>query len=147
MIEATFIASGKTMQEALNFTASLVNKIMFEDESFRQVKKIDIFCNNIDDANLLDNILWEKPKYSIVSHSLVNNSSDDLIEIGYPGTKFNLEANSLINLSPDLPKNLDGYENYFQLVVMDGSDLRERAAKTWTECKKLGIKASFIESA
>ena len=57
MIEATFIASGKTMQEALNFTASLVNKIMFEDESFRQVRKIDIFCNNIDDANLLDNIL------------------------------------------------------------------------------------------
>ena len=48
MIEATFIASGKTMQEALNFTASLVNKIMFEDESFRQVRKIDIFCNNID---------------------------------------------------------------------------------------------------
>ena len=74
MIEATFIASGKTMQEALNFTASLVNKIMFEDESFKQVRKIDIFCNNIDDANLLDNILWEKPKFSMISHSLFNIS-------------------------------------------------------------------------
>ena len=147
MIEATFIASGKTMLEALNFTPSLVSKIMFGDGNFRQVRKIDIFCNNVDDANLLDNILWEKPKYSIISHNLVNNGSDDLIEIGYHGTKFNLEANSLINLSPDLPKNLDGYEYYFQLVVMDGNDLRERAAKSWTECKKMGIKASFIESA
>ena len=69
MIEATFIASGKTMLEALNFTPSLVSKIMFGDGNFRQVKKIDIFCNNVDDANLLDNI---SPRVAI-SYALTEN--------------------------------------------------------------------------
>ena len=89
-------------------------------------------------------MLWNNPKYSILDHGLVNNGSGNLIEIGYPGTKFSLESDSIINVSPDIPKNLDTYQSYLQLVVMDGSSLRERAADTWTQCKKLGSDAKFL---
>ena len=146
MVEATFIASGKNMKEALDFSAALTSKLLFEDTGFTQAGKLDIFCITNEDANLLDKILWEKPKYAIISHNLVNNSSNDLVEIGYPGTKFTIGSDSIINLSPDLPKNLETYKNYFQLVIMDNGDLRERAAMTWTKCKNMGLKASFIES-
>ena len=74
------------------------------------------------------------------------NKTDDLINIGYPGTKFVLGSDLILNLSPDMPKNLDGYENFIQLVIMDGADLRERAASTWSKCKDLGLKTKFVES-
>jgi hypothetical protein len=51
-----------------------------------------------------------------------------------------------MNLSPDIPKNLDSYKNYLQLVVMDEGKLRERAASTWTKCNKMGLSTQFIES-
>ena len=146
MVEATFIASGKTIKEALDFSAHLTHKILIGDDMAEAAKKVDIFCNNIKDANLLDTILWERPKYSIISHNFVNNCSDEIVKIGYPGTKFSLDSDSLINISPDLPPNLDSYKNYFQLVIMDGNELRKRAATTWTKCKEMGIDIRFLET-
>ncbi len=89
MTEATFLASGNTMVEAVNFTAELSNKILLNQDDVAQAERIDIFCNDIGDAEKLDEVLWAKPKYSIISHSLVDKGQDDLIRIGYPGTKFN----------------------------------------------------------
>lgn len=146
MTEATFLASGNTMIEAVNFTAELSNKILLNLDDVAQAERIDIFCNDIGDAEKLDEVLWAKPKYSIISHSLVDKGQDDLIRIGYPGTKFNLMSDCLINLSPDLPKNLDTYKYYLQLVIMDGGDLRARAADTWSKCKELGLSTKFIEA-
>ncbi len=116
MVEATFIASGKNMEEALNFACSLISKLIMGG--------IDL----------------------IHASKIVTNKADDLINIGYPGTKFALGSDLILNLSPDMPKNLDGYENFIQLVIMDGADLRERAASTWSKCKDLGLKTKFVES-
>ena len=146
MVEATFIASGKNMEEALNFTCSLTSKLIMGGIDLIHASKIDIFCDDINDAKYLDERLWNEPKYGLISHNLVTNKADDLINIGYPGTKFALGSDLILNLSPDMPKNLDGYENFIQLVIMDGADLRERAASTWSKCKDLGLKAKFVES-
>ena len=146
MIEATFIASGKNMEEALNFTSSLISKLITGGIDLIHANKIDVFCNDINDANYLDERLWNEPEYGLISHNLVTNKPDDLINIGYPGTKFVLGSDLILNLSPDIPKNLDGYKNFIQLVIMDGADLRERAAKTWSKCKDLGLKTKFVES-
>ncbi len=146
MVEATFIASGKNMEEALNFTCSLTSKLIMGGIDLIHASKIDIFCDDINDAKYLDERLWNEPKYGLISHNLVTNKADDLINIGYPGTKFALGSDLILNLSPDMPKNLDGYENFIQLVIMDGADLRERAASTWSKCKDLGLKTKFVES-
>ena len=145
MLEATFIASCKNLKEALDFSAILAHKVLLGKENFIQSSKLDIFSNNIEEANQLDTILWEKQKYSMVSHNLVNNCSDEIIRIGYPGTKFNLGADAIINISPEFPKNLDTYRNYYQLVIMDGGEMREKAANTWTQCKEMGLSIKFIE--
>jgi len=145
MLEATFIASGKNLKEALDFSAILAHKVLLGKENFIQSSKLDIFSNNIEEANQLDTILWEKQKYSMVSHNLVNNCSDEIIRIGYPGTKFNLGADAIINISPEFTKNLDTYRNYYQLVIMDGGEMREKAANTWTKCKEMGLSIKFIE--
>ena len=146
MVEATFIASCKNMEEALNFTCSLISKLIMGGIDLIHASKIDIFCDDINDAKYLDERLWNEPKYGLISHNLVTNKADDLINIGYPGTKFALGSDLILNLSPDMPKNLDGYENFIQLVIMDGADLRERAANTWFKCKALGLKTKFVES-
>ena len=146
MVEATFIASGKNMEEALDFTCSLISKLITSNTDLMHASKIDVFCNNINDANYLDERLWNKPEYGIISHNLVSSKADNLINIGYPGTKFVLGSDLILNLSPDMPKNLDGYENFIQLVIMDGASLRERAASTWSKCKALGLKPKFVES-
>ena len=146
MGEATFMASGKNMEEALDFTSSLISKLITGGIDQIRADKIDVFCIDINDANYLDERLWNEPKYGLISHNLVTNKADDLINIGYPGTKFAIGSDLILNLSPDMPKNLDGYENFIQLVIMDGADLRERAANTWSKCKDLGLKTKFVES-
>ena len=75
MVEATFIASGNNMKEALNFAASLVNKVIIGELGSLSSNSLDIFCSSIEDANLLNDILWDTPKYSLISHNLVNNAS------------------------------------------------------------------------
>ena len=146
MVEATFIASGKNMEEALDFTCSLIIKLITGDIDLIHTSKIDVFCNDVNDANYLDEKLWNEPQYGLISHNLVTNKADYLINIGYPGTKFVLGSDLILNLSPDMPKNLDGYKNLIQLVIMDSADLRERAANTWSKCKDLGLNTKFIES-
>ena len=146
MVEATFMASGKNMEEALDFTSSLISKLITGGIDQIRANKIDVFCIDINDANYLDERLWNEPEYGLISHNLVTNKADDLINIGYPGTKFVLGSDLILNLSPDMPKNLDGYKNFIQLVIMDGADLRERAANTWSKCKDLGLKTKFVES-
>ena len=44
-----------------------------------------------------------------------------------------------------MPISLDDYETYYQLVIMDGAELRKKAAVTWSECKKAGLKPEFID--
>ena len=146
MVEATFIASGNSMEEAIEFAASLTHKMILGDKGFLQADSMDIFCSSIEDANHLNDILWEKPTFSVISHNLANSAENDLVKIGYPGTKFSLGSEIIMNLSPEIPKNLDSYKNYLQLVVMDGGKLRERAASTWTKCNKMGLSTQFIES-
>ena len=146
MVEATFMASGKNMEEALDFTSSLISKLITGGIDQIRANKIDVFCIDINDANYLDERLWNEPEYGLISHNLVTNKPDDLINIGYPGTKSVLGSDLILNLSPDIPKNLDGYKNFIQLVIMDGADLRERAANTWSKCKDLGLKTKFVES-
>ena len=77
MVEATFIASGKTSLEALEMAASVASEVLLGSSNFIKSKKLDIFCDNIDDANKLNEILWIKPKYSIylIKTSLLYSSS------------------------------------------------------------------------
>ena len=50
MLEATFIASGNNMKEALGFASILAHKILLGEENYIKSNKLDIFSNNIEEA-------------------------------------------------------------------------------------------------
>ena len=146
MLEAKFIASGSSFEEALKFSCELTAKLYLGEEGFVRSNTIDIYCDNLKQAEKLDELLWEIPKEVLLPHQLIHKQdSDEPIRIGYPGTKFSNKSSSLINISPDMPISLDDYETYYQLVIMDGAELRKKAAVTWSECKKAGLKPEFID--
>ena len=146
MLEAKFIASGSSFEEALKFSCKLTAKLYLGEEGFKRSNTIDIYCDNLKQAEKLDELLWEIPKEVLLPHQLAHKQdSVEPIRIGYPGTKFSNKSSSLINISPDMPISLDDYETYYQLVIMDGAELRKKAAVTWSECKKAGLKPEFID--
>ena len=146
MLEAKFIASGSSFEEALRFSCELTAKLFLGEEGFKRSNTIDIYCDNLKQAEKLEELLWEIPKEVLLPHQLAHKQdSVEPIRIGYPGTKFSNKSSSLINISPDMPISLDDYETYYQLVIMDGAELRKKAAVTWSECKKAGLKPEFID--
>ena len=146
MLEARFIASGSSFEEALKFSCELTAKLFLGEEGFKRSNTIDIYCDNLKQAEKLDELLWEIPKEVLLPHQLTHKQdSDEPIRIGYPGTKFSNKSSSLINISPDMPISLDDYETYYQLVIMDGAELRKKAAATWSECKKVGLEPEFLD--
>ena len=146
MLEAKFIASGSSFEEALKFSCELTAKLFLGEEGFKRSNTIDIYCDNLKQAEKLEELLWEIPKEVLLPHQLAHKQdSVEPIRIGYPGTKFSNKSSSLINISPDMPISLDDYETYYQLVIMDGAELRKKAAATWSECKKVGLKPEFID--
>jgi len=146
MLEAVFIASGSSFEEALKFSCELIAKLYLGEDDFKTSKTIDIYCDNLKQAKKLDELLWKIPKEVLLPHQLAHKQDlEEPIRIGYPGTKFLNKSNSLINISPDMPNSLDDYETYYQLVIMDGAELREKAAVTWTECKKIGLTPEFLD--
>ena len=146
MLEAKFIASGSSFEEALKFSCELTAKLFLGEEGFKRSITIDIYCDNLKQAEKLDELLWEIPKEVLLPHQLTHKQdSDEPIRIGYPGTKFSNKSSSLINISPDIPISLDDYETYYLLVIMDGAELRKKAAATWSECKKVGLKPEFLD--
>ena len=146
MLEAKFIASGSSFEEALKFSCELTAKLYLGEEGFKRSNTIDIYCDNLKQAEKLDELLWEIPIEVLLPHQLTHKQdSVEPIRIGYPGTKFSNKSSSLINISPDMPISLDDYETYYQLVIMDGAELRKKAAVTWSECKKAGLKPEFID--
>ena len=146
MLEAKFIASGSSFEEALQFSCELTANLYLGESGLKRSRKIDIYCDDLKQAEKLDELLWETPKEVLLPHQLAHKQdSDEPIRIGYPGTKFLTQSISLINLSPDMPSTLDDYETYYQLVIMDGAELRKKAAAIWSELKKIGLKPEFLD--
>ncbi len=144
MLDVKFLAAGSNAEEAMSFICKLSFNLINESKG---KQKIDIRCQNIDEAIKLDSELWINPKDSFMPHNLSNNrSEEDIIEIGYPGTKFSKNNNKiLINFSPSLPNQLTNYSDYLQIVVEDNSVYREEVVKTWKECKTMSLDPKFIK--
>ena len=144
MLDVKFLAAGSTAEEAMSFICELTFNLINEK---RGKYKIDIICQNIDEAMKLDSQLWVEPKESFIPHNLSNNKTErDIVEIGYPGTKFSkINNKTLINFSPSLPNQLTNYNEYFQIVIEDNSIYREEVAKTWNECRTMNLDPQFIK--
>jgi DNA polymerase IIIc chi subunit len=145
MLKTEFISIGSDLNLAIEVVCELTAKIYLKEDNYLFTKWIDLKCNTLEQAKQLDEEMWKKPANTLLPHQLIHaDDSKVRINIGYPGTKFSKdEDRSLINLSPDFPLDIKHYNCYYQMVIEDGSLLREKAAKTWTLTKKEGFEPEF----
>ena len=145
MLKAEFISIGSDLDLVVEIDCELTAKILLEEDNYLFTKWIDLKCNTLEQAKQLDEEMWKKPANTLLPHQLIHAGDSKVrINIGYPGTKFSKdEDRSLINLSPDFPLDIKHYNCYYQMVIEDGSLLREKAAKTWTLTKKEGFEPEF----
>ena len=145
MLKTEFISIGSDLNLAIEVVCELTAKIYLKEDNYLFTKWIDVKCNTLEQAKQLDEEMWKKPANTLLPHQLIHAGDSKVrINIGYPGTKFfKDEDRSLINLSPDFPLDIKHYNCYYQMVIEDGSLLREKAAKTWTLTKKEGFEPEF----
>ncbi len=145
MLKTEFISIGSDLNLAIEVVCELTAKIYLKEDNYLFTKWIDVKCNTLEQAKQLDEEMWKKPAHTLLPHQLIHAGDSKVrINIGYPGTKFSKdEDRSLINLSPDFPLDIKHYNCYYQMVIEDGSLLREKAAKTWTLTKKEGFEPEF----
>jgi len=145
MLKTEFISIGSDLNLAIEVVCELTAKIYLKEDNYLFTKWIDVKCNTLEQAKQLDEEMWKKPAHTLLPHQLIHAGDSKVrINIGYPGTKFSKdEDKSLINLSPDFPLDIKHYNCYYQMVIEDGSLLREKAAKTWTLTKKEGFEPEF----
>ena len=145
MLKTEFISIGSDLNLAIEVVCELTAKIYLKEDNYLFTKWIDLKCNTLEQAKQLDEEMWKKPANTLLPHQLIHAGDSKIrINIGYPGTKFSKdEDRSLINLSPDFPLDIKHYNCYYQMVIEDGSLLREKAAKTWTLTKKGGFEPEF----
>ena len=145
MLKTEFISIGSDLNLAIEVVCELTAKIYLKEDNYLFTKWIDLKCNTLEQAKQLDEEMWKKPANTLLPHQLIHAGDSKIrINIGYPGTKFSKdEDRSLINLSPDFSLDIKHYNCYYQMVIEDGSLLREKAAKTWTLTKKEGFEPEF----
>ena len=145
MLKTEFISVGSDLNLAIEIACELTAKIYLKEDNYIFTKWIDLKCNTLEQAEQLDEEMWKRPANTLLPHQLIHTGDSMIkINIGYPGTRFsNDEDRSLINLSPDFPLDIKHYNCYYQMVIEDGSLLREKAAKTWSQSKQEGLEPEF----
>ena len=97
-----------------------------------------IFCESAEQADFLDDLLWDFDDDAFVPHQIVGTDEDEEVTpvlLVPPGVETPMRG-LVINLRTDLPP--PGYERVLEIVPADES-AREPARKRWLEYKKLGF--------
>ena len=96
-----------------------------------------IFCESTEQADFLDDLLWDFDDDAFVPHQIVGVDEDEEITpvlIVPPGLESPMRA-LVINLRKELPP--EGYERVLEIVPAD-ENARGTARQRWQDYKKLG---------
>ena len=97
-----------------------------------------IFCESAEQADFLDDLLWDFDDDAFVPHQIVGTDEDEEVTpvlLVPPGVEIPMRS-LVINLRADLPP--PGYERVLEIVPADQA-ARDPARKRWLEYKQLGF--------
>ena len=97
-----------------------------------------IFCESAEQADFLDDLLWDFDDDAFVPHQIVGTDEDEEVTPALlvpPGVETPMRG-LVINLRAELPP--PGYERVLEIVPADES-ARAPARARWLEYKKLGF--------
>ncbi len=116
----------------------LVYACRLVEKGYKQgASSIYIHCNNEDEANEIDALLWTFRQESFVPHSLVNKENGSPIEIGWEGNQArNIKA--IVNLSNQIPKDSINSYKIHEMVEND-EEKKKIAREKWKSYKSNGF--------
>jgi DNA polymerase-3 subunit chi len=97
-----------------------------------------IFCESAEQADFLDDLLWDFDDDAFVPHQIVGTDEDEEVTpvlLVPPGVETPMRG-LVINLRTELPP--PGYERVLEIVPADQA-ARAPARKRWLEYKQLGF--------
>ena len=100
-----------------------------------------IFCESAEQADFLDDLLWDFDDDAFVPHQIVGTDEDEEVTpvlLVPPGAETPMRG-LVINLRTELPP--PGYERVLEIVPADQA-ARDPARKRWLEYKKLGFEVN-----
>ncbi len=101
------------------------------------VSSIYIHCNNEDEANEIDALLWTFRQESFVPHSLISKKNGSPIEIGWQENQAS-NVKAIVNLSNQIPEASKDSDKIHEIVEND-EDKKKIAREKWKSYKSNGF--------
>ena len=122
----------KSGRDLLVYACRLVEK------GYKQgTSSIYIHCNNEDEANEIDALLWTFRQESFVPHSLISKENGSPIEIGW---EENQASNiiAIVNLSNQIPEASKDSDKIHEIVEND-EDKKKIAREKWKSYNQMDL--------
>ncbi|GAB5379277.1 MAG: hypothetical protein Alis3KO_12640 [Aliiglaciecola sp.] len=89
-------------------------------QCYRNKRRCLVLCNNQQQAEALDDLLWKRPLDGFIPHNLVGEGPNGgaPVEISWQQTTTHTRP-VLINLADDMPSNLQGLKHVFDFVPVE----------------------------
>lgn len=108
-------------------------------KAWKQGHILHILAPDRDAAQGLDDLLWTFHDISFLPHSILGDEEAGAVPvtIGWPGQTL-AQGDVLINLTPDLPDQADGFGRLAEIVPAD-EDRRRRARARYRQYRERGF--------
>jgi DNA polymerase-3 subunit chi len=94
------------------------------EKAYKLGKHVFILTNTTEESQALDNLLWSFKQGSFIPHEIVDNTQQQTIEplpnsVLIGASTSTTSATVLINLSTELPDNMDRFERIVEIIDQD----------------------------
>lgn len=102
------------MADCLLFSCKLINK------AWRQLDNVYILCQNTEQRQQMNELLWQFQPNSFIAHDLVEENPESPVILGYEGVDIPLTSNKLlVNLSFTPPNSYQQFARIAEFVIDD----------------------------
>lgn len=125
-------------------TASKLNGICQTIHNhFRKKEAILIVVPSQEAAIYIDQLLWRLPGESFLPHAISNEPIHELVAITTTDANVN-QAKIIMNLCPEVPKNLTGYSMIYDLLDLTHPTKEQLSLSRQSAYQTLGYSLEFI---
>lgn len=94
------------------------------EKAYKLGKHVFILTSTAEESQALDNLLWSFKQGSFIPHEIVDNTQQQTIEplpnsVLIDASTSTTSATVLINLSTELPDNMDRFERIVEIIDQD----------------------------
>ncbi len=106
-----YILDDQTLDATLRFACRLGLK------AYQQGKPVHIHVDDIDNANALDELMWDYPKHRFLPHEVVTSNTTPTSPIQISSEPPHHEEGLLINLGLEVPRFFGRFDRVAEIVV------------------------------